>query len=241
MDRDPQPAASEPEPGEPDYLAPYARAVELHGAGFGALLIADRSWQEARFAAFAQLLAAPLGGLAERTLADLGSGRADLLTWLLDQGIGPRRYLGVEAIAELDHFARIRAGREGWSERLAAGAGLIHADFVADPGLCDRLVREQGADLLWFGGSLNTLEDAPALAVLERAWAALERTPEGVLAFNFLAGPTGASASDWPRPSTGLPRRDTQAWFAWACARTPRVLFAQHYLGAHDATLVLIR
>jgi hypothetical protein len=232
----------------PDYLAPYARAVELHGAGFGALLIADRSWQEARFAAFAQLLSGPLwgpgGGLAGRTLADLGSGRADLLAWLRQQEIGVHRYLGIEAIVELDHFARIRAGREGWSERLAGGAALIHADFVADPTLCDRLVREQGADLLWFGGSLNTLADDPALAVLDRAWAALTDTPGGVLAFNFLAGgatPADETTPDWPRPSTGLPRRDTQAWFAWACARTPLVLFAQHYLGAHDATLVMIR
>ena len=227
----------------PDYLAPYARAVERFGDGFGSLLIADPSWQEARFAAFARIV-----GLTGRGLADLGSGRADLLDWLLREGVVCRRYVGVEGLAELDAFARARAENAGWA-RSGVAVELVHADFVADPELLARLVRGGGGgggagagegggvDVLYFGGSLNTLDEDDALAVLDRAWAALADTPGGVLAFNFLAdGPP-----QWSRPPTRLPRRDTQAWFAWAHERTPLVIFAQHYLGAHDATLVMIR
>ena len=68
--------------------------------------------------------------------------------------------------------------------------------------------------------------------MLERAWAALG--PGGVLGFNFLSG-----EGEWPRPPTNLPRRPTQRWIAWALARTPKVIFCQHYLGAHDATVAM--
>jgi hypothetical protein len=208
----------------PDYLAPYTRAVAVFGTGFEALLICDRSWQEARFAAFAGAI-----GLGDRAIGDLGSGRADLLAWLLREGVECRRYVAVEAVPELHRFAVARSLEH-------PAAAFVEADFVRDTGLLDDLVREHELDVLLFCGSLNTLEDADALAVLDRAWSALADRPGAVLGFNFLAG-----GDDWSRPATRLPRRDTRRWFSWACDRTPQVIFCQYYLGAHDATIVMIR
>ncbi len=210
----------------PEYLAPYMAAVAAYGTGFGALLISDRSWQEARFAAFARAV-----GLQGRVLADLGSGRADLLAWLARQGVECRHYVGVEAVVELHEFAQARPEREQLGP-----ASFMLADFVREPELFEGLVHDFGVDVMLFCGSLNTLEEADALRTLDRAWAALADKPGAVLGFNFLAG-----GDAWPRPDTRLPRRDTRAWFAWACDRTPLVIFCQHYLGAHDATIVMIR
>jgi hypothetical protein len=204
------------------------RAVAAFGAGFKSLLISDRRWQEVRFAALAGAI-----GLHDRRIADLGSGRADLLEWMQASGIECSRYLGIEAVPELDSFARARAEREGWDPERAS---FIQADFVAEPDLCARLVAEHDVDVLLFCGSLNTLSEDQALTALDRAWTALADKPGAVLGFNFLSG-----GDAWPRPDTGLPRRDTRAWFAWACDRTPLVVFCQHYLGAHDATIVMVR
>jgi hypothetical protein len=208
----------------PEYLAPYARAVAAHGTGFGALLICDRQWQEARFAVFANAI-----GLHGRRVADLGSGRADLLAWLAREGVACGSYVAVEAVPELHHYAIARHQQEDLAK-------FVFADFVRDTELFPRLIDEYQLDVLLFSGSLNTLAEADALAVLERAWVALAGKPGAVLGFNFLAG-----GDAWSRPQTGLPRRDTRRWFAWACDRTPLVIFCQHYLGAHDATIVMIQ
>lgn len=208
----------------PEYLAPYTRAVAAHGTGFGALLICDRQWQEARFAALAGAI-----GLGDRAVGDLGSGRADLLGWLAGQAVHCRRYVAVEAVPELHRFA-------AHQYRYEPAARFVQADFVRETELLSRLVAEHDLDVLLFCGSLNTLADADALAVLDRAWTALADRPGAALGFNFLAG-----GDDWPRPQTRLPRRDTRRWFDWACQRTPLVIFCQHYLGAHDATIVMLQ
>lgn len=209
----------------PDYLAPYTRAVAAFGTRFESLLISDPSWQDARFAAFDRAI-----GFAGRRIADLGSGRADLLAWLGERGIAWRSYVGVEAVPELDRFARARCEREGLD------ASFVLGDFVREPELCERVVGDHDVDLLLFCGSLNTIDEPEVLRVLDRAWAALAHRPGAALGFNFLAG-----GDAWRRPSTNLPRRDTRAWFAWACDRTPLVSFCQDYLGAHDATIVMTR
>ncbi|HLT38401.1 MAG TPA: class I SAM-dependent methyltransferase [Enhygromyxa sp.] len=208
----------------PEYLAPYTRAVAAYGTGFGSLLICDRKWQEARFAALAGAI-----GLRGRAVADLGSGRADLLSWLAQQGVACRRYVAVEAVPELHRFASARGPDD-------ESTVFVQADFVRDTELLSKLVAKHDLDVLLFSGSLNTLTEADALAVLERAWCSLADRPGAALGFNFLAG-----GDDWPRPSTRLPRRDSKRWFAWACERTPLVIYCQHYLGAHDATIVMIR
>lgn len=204
---------------EPDYLEPYLRAVDSCGPGFPALLFSSRELQQRRFAVFAATIA-----LTDRCIADLGSGHADLLRWLDEQAIAYTRYVAVEAIAAFDRLARREHPR----------ARFVCRDFVAEPELFAELVRDHGVDTLLFSGSLNTLDDARALEVLDRAWAVLR--PGAVLAFNFLAG-----GGAWERPPTGLPRRDCAQWVAWALERTPQILFCGHYLGNHDATLVMHR
>jgi SAM-dependent methyltransferase len=208
---------------EPDYLGPYLRAVASHGPGFPALLFSSRELQRKRFAVLTSALI-----LAGRRVADLGSGHGDLLAWFDEHEIHCASYVGVEAVAAFDSIARQRVGAR---ERVA----FVRHDFVAEPELFEQLVREHGIDTMLFCGSLNTLDEPDALAVLERAWTALPR-PGGVLGFNFLAG-----GGDWERPPTNLPRRDSARFVAWALERTPHVLFCQHYLGAHDATLIMHR
>ncbi|PRP97899.1 Methyltransferase domain protein [Enhygromyxa salina] len=211
---------------EPDYLGPYLRAVASHGPGFPALLYGSRDMQQRRFAVFTGSIA-----LAGRRIADLGSGHGDLLAWLDEQGLDYGSYVGVEAVAEFDTIARERA-----AARELPRATFMRGDFVRETALFDALVRERSIDTIVLNGSLNTLDEARALAVLERAWTALASRPAGVLGFNFLSG-----GDDWERPPTRLPRRDTKRWLAWALERTPQVIFYQHYLGAHDATLIMHR
>jgi SAM-dependent methyltransferase len=208
---------------EPDYLGPYLRAVASHGPGFPALLFSSRDLQRRRFAVLT-------GGVAfsGRRVADLGSGHGDLLGWFDEQQIRCATYVGVEAVAEFHDIARRRfAGRDRVT--------FMCRDFVAEPELFEQLVRQHRVDTMLFCGSLNTLDEPRALAVLEHAWTALAR-PGGVLGFNFLAG-----GGEWERPATNLPRRDSARWVAWALDHTPHVQFFQHYLGAHDATLILHR
>ncbi len=208
---------------EPDYLGPYVRAVASHGPGFPSLLFGSRELQRRRFAVLTSAVA-----LAGRRIADLGSGHGDLLAWLDEHEIRSASYVGVEAIAEFHEIAR---GKASGRSRIA----FICRDFVAEPELFEQLVGQHRIDTMLFCGSLNTLDDQRALEVLERGWSTLVR-PGSVLAFNFLAG-----GGDWERPETNLPRRDSARWVAWALERTPQVLFCQHYLGAHDATLILHR
>ena len=210
----------------PDYLRAYASASEEHGAELPAMLMASEAWQQQRFAVLAST--APL---ADRVVADVGSGRADLLAWLYTHDIPYARYVGVEAIPTFDEFARSRAARERLPD-----ASFELGDFVAEPELFDRLVAEHDVDVFILCGSLNTLSEADALAALDRAFAALADKPGAVLAFNFLAG-----GGDWRRPETDLPRRDSSRWIAWALERTPLVTFCQAYLAAHDATIVMTR
>jgi hypothetical protein len=210
---------------EPNYLEPYAAAIREHGGEFPSLLFRDRESQLLRFSVLA--LVAPM---AERRIADLGSGRGDLLAWLYTNDVPYGHYLGVEAMPEFDEAARTRMAAERMPD-----ADFLLADFVADEGLFERIVAEHDLDTLVFSGSLNTLGEAQALAVLERAWLALAGRPGATLAFNFLV--TGT----WPQPFTDLTRRDPAVWLAWAIARTPLVAYCQYYLGGHDGTLVMVR
>jgi SAM-dependent methyltransferase len=215
-----------PDDDERDYLGPYQRAVLSHGPGFPALLFGSREFQQRRFAVLTGAIA--FGG---RRILDLGCGHGDLLAWLDDHDIAYASYLGVEAIPEFVGIARARV-----AARAPKSAEVELADFVAEPERVATLIRAREIDTIVLSGSLNTLDEPSALAVLERAWATLEDRPGGVLGFNFLSG-----SGEWERRSTRLPRRPTERWIAWALARTARVIFCQHYLGAHDATIAMFR
>jgi SAM-dependent methyltransferase len=150
----------EPEP----YLLPYLRAAEKHGADFPTLLWASPQTQARRFDAVERL-----GALNGKSVLDVGCGRADLLTFLLQRGARPDDYVGIEAVEEL------AAAAEANCRRLP-GATILRADFVREPA---RLF--VGADVVVFSGSLNTIEDAEFYGTLRRAFDAAAES----LVFNF--------------------------------------------------------
>ena len=78
-----------PEP----YLLPYLRAADKYGAEFPSLLWASPDTQAARFDAIQRL-----GKLDRKSVLDVGCGRADLLAFLLDRGVRPDDYVGIEEI-----------------------------------------------------------------------------------------------------------------------------------------------
>jgi len=217
-------ASTQPGSSEPAYLKPYADATRAYGARFESLLWVSEDGQRRRFAVLAGAL-----HIAQARVADCGCGRADLLTYLLDHASVPAHYVGIDGVE-----AMVRAGQEV-IERRAAGIGRCErGDFVADAALFARLVEQDGINTIIFSGSLNTLSQRQAEAVLERAFAAL--SPGGVLAFNFLS-------SLHTRPGVreeGPARRfTTLAMLRTALEQTPLVRFWHDYLGGHDATIVM--
>ena len=207
------------------YLKPYQRAVKDFGTEFEALLWNSEQKQRTRFEEMVSAL-----DLAGRSVADLGAGRADFLAFLMERQITPTRYVGVEGIAQLKAFCDERAREQGWSR-----ASFIEGDFVSDELIFQRLVREQRIDTMVFSGSLNTFGDRLARQTLQRAWTALDRTPGGVLMFNFLSDRRRESA-------TGPAKRlDTLGMIRWALERTPLVQVRHDYLGDHDCLIVMRR
>lgn len=148
------------------YLAPYFDAAAQYGGGFRSLLWASPKTQRARFAAIER--AARLEG---RVVLDAGCGRADLLKFLLDRGVRPSEYIGLEAVDTL-----ARAAEECRYEQ----ARILRGDFVSDPlRLC------VGAETIVFSGSLNTLTDREFYATLGHAFMA----SGAEVVFNFLSSP----------------------------------------------------
>jgi uncharacterized protein (DUF1330 family) len=209
----------------PEYLAPYEEAVERYGASFESLLWHSEEFQGERFRIICEV-----AQVAERVIADLGCGRADLLQYLHTHNAGHARYLGVEAIDELAEFSRQRAAGAGWGE-----AEIIQADFVGDAGLMGRLVRDHGAEILVFSGSLNTLEPRQAAAVLDRAWDAVRHTPRGTLVFNFLS----THGRRMTTPMGPARRFNPTPLIKWALRRAPAMIVRHDYLSGHDATIMM--
>lgn len=212
--------ASNADQPDPRYLEPYREAVRTHGPGFEALLWRSQEYQVTRFKVLAEVCR-PKGAV----LADMGAGRGDLLGFLRAAEQEPKLYVGVEGISELVESVRERFPGSRWET----------ADFVRDAGLFARLVQEHGVQQVVFSGSLNTLDERTALAVLDRAWDALYGREGSVLAFNFLS-----SAGRKRRESTGPANRFNSGHvFKWAQRASGRMLFRQDYLGPHDATVAL--
>ena len=158
----------------PFYLYPYHEARQQGAKGFDALLWSSREGQRIRFEAIAR--SCPL---AERTILDVGCGRADLLAYLLERGTVPAHYTGLDMIP-----ASLRAARRRKYERCTI---LTAADFVRKP---EKLL--VGADVVIFSGSLNTLSRPLFYRTLRAAWAA---TGEW-LVFNFLSSRSWCG-EDW--------------------------------------------
>lgn len=164
----------------------------------------------------------------ERTvMADLGCGRADLLSYLAKHRGLPKGYFGIDGITDM-----VRAGKTVIRDLGASKAEMIEADFVADRDLFQRLVAEKQVNGFVFSGSLNTLKQEQALVVLGRAFEVLP--PRGLMVFNFLSNrlTEGGNADTGPAY-----RFDTLAMLDWAMHTTPLVRFRHDYLRGHDATL----
>ena len=214
-------------PSNKGYLDPYRQAVRDRGVGFDALLWRSEDAQRLRFDALANA-ADPAG----RVIADLGSGLADFATRLRDLGRHPAGYLAIEAVPELASKAAETV------EHLPFPAESIELDFAGQPDAFDRLVRDRGAEALYFSGSLNTFKQRDAERVLARAWDALtaHASPGAALAFNFLSDRNHGNR----KGPTGPARRfDTHRLLGFALDRTPLVRFDQTYLDGHDATIAM--
>ncbi|MFG0283184.1 MAG: hypothetical protein ACF8R7_02080 [Phycisphaerales bacterium JB039] len=214
----------DPDP-TPEYLAPYREAVGRYGTSFESLLWRSEEYQSERFRIICEV--APIAG---RIVCDLGSGRADLLAYFHQRAAGYRRYIGVEAVEELAAFSEQRARDAGWAD-----VDIVRADFVSEPQLLARLVRDRGAETLIFSGSLNTLEPRRAAAVLQEAWDAVKVVPGGALVFNFLSTHGRRMTAD-----TGPARRfNPTPLMKWALRRAPSVTLRHDYLRGHDATIAM--
>jgi precorrin-6B methylase 2 len=211
----------------PGYLRPYEDAVRAHGAdAFESLLWRSEKAQRRRFDALASMTR-----LDGRVLCDIGCGRADLAAYLAEHAHPWRGYIGVEGVPALARACRERAAGAGW-----AGVEIVEADFVADEALPARLVAERRVEVFVVSGSLNTLDQPAALAVVERLWRAVAPVPHGAVVFNFLGDRFERPHGDDTGPAH---RYDTLAVLAWALERTPIVRFRQDYLAGHDATILM--
>lgn len=209
---------------EGDYLEPYREAVRRVGPSFEALLWRNKDFQRLRLAVLASGM-----DLTGSVVADMGCGRADLVATLAERGVEYGRYIGVDGLPELVEECERRSGEAGWQETV-----FTVGDFVADEKLFERLASEHGAEIFIFGGSLNTLTQNAALAVLDRAWSAAKKA-DGGLVFNFLS-------TTWPSDSEAdgpAHRMDPVAMLEWALSRTPSVRLRQDYLDGRDATVVM--
>ncbi len=212
-----------------DPTQPYRDAVTRFGPRFESLLWNSTDGQLARFDAIIDALET-----RDAVIADIGCGLGDLAERLDERTADarPALYLGVDALPELLEEAGARDA--GPIERR-----YLHADFGQDAELFEHLVARENASILIFSGSLNTFEQAEAVAVLERAWAALKAGPVDrprQLAFNFLSDRHHRRR---PNPTGPAKRFDTLALLDWALERTPMVRFRQDYLRGHDALVVM--
>lgn len=219
------PVYNAPMPDQPDYLKPYARAVEQHGPTFEATLWLNRQKQTDRFRVMTEVI-----DLTGRVIVDAGCGLGDFAAYMQQHSIQYGRYIGVEAMPEMVGQARARNLPEARFEL---------ADFAADEQCFARLAKRDQYDIAVFSGSLNTFDEDHARAVVKRAFDAASggRGGGGVI-FNFL------SARHWKRhaPDPFPARRfDPVKLIDWALSLTPRVLMRQDYMGGHDATIAMFK
>jgi len=181
---------------QPAYLQPYASATQRHAGGFHSLLWASPTTQASRFDAICRL-----EFLGNRTILDVGCGRADLVDYLASRNIAPADYTGIEAVPELLEAARRKESRR---------VRVIADDFVAKPASMFL-----GADLVIVSGALNTLDTPTFYTTIRRAFDAAAEA----LVFNFLDSPLLAAASylTWHQ-------RDDVVRFARTLSRDARIL-----------------
>jgi len=203
--------------GEGDYLAPYREAVKVHGASFDATLWHSRSTQAIRFDVLLSMMS-----LTSMRILDAGCALGDLCQYLIDNNISYGKYIGVDGIPSIIDKAMKRG---------LPRSEFATVDFVADP----NVLKMGNPDVIFFSGSLNTLAEATARHIVERAF----EFAHGAVVFNFLSDQCedAIKAKD-----TGPAKRfDTADWLAWALSKTASVAFRQDYLKGHDATIAMFK
>jgi SAM-dependent methyltransferase len=200
-----------------DFLRPYRQAVSRHGAGFAATLWGSREAQIRRFDVFIDL-----AGFEDCAVLDAGCGPGDFAVRLVERDVPFARFIGIDAVAEMVDKAR--------------ELGLPRCTFeVRDIVSDDAALRLGDPDFVCISGSLNTMPDEAARAVVR---AGFEAATQGVL-FNFLSD--RARPDRLARPVEPARRFDTIAWIDWALTLSPCVSFTQDYLDGHDATIMVRR
>ena len=197
------------------HLDPYRVAASEQGPGFAATLWGSPETQSLRF----DIIDNMCGSLADTRVLDLGCGDGALYQWMRERGTLSASYLGIDALDD-----QVKHARE-----VHAGATFVHLDLSMASTL------PSGFDWVVISGTLNTMDDATTLHVLDLAWDAAALG----LAFNFLSDRPGLKWQS--RPLGPARRHQLQELMAWALERTPLVACRQDYLEGHDATLVMRR
>lgn len=209
---------------DPAYLAPYRKAIRDHGASFEATCWRSREMQVARFDVMISM-----ADFTGRVVLDAGSGQGGLAAHLIHRGIEYGAYIGLDAMPEMVEQSQAR----GFPE-----ATFVLCDFASEQNSFSRFSKAAGGpgvDLIVFSGSLNTMEEDAAIAVLERAWRAAS---EGVLV-NFLSNRATAKAlAERTAPAN---RFNTIRMIDWALSKAPLVQFRQDYFEGHDGTICLMK
>ena len=202
-----------------DHLEPYRDAVHAHGGGFEATLWGSPETQRLRYDIFMSMISPQ--ELRGARILDPGCGDGSLATLLCTELELDVTYVGLDAMPEMIQAARAQAPESCTFEQ----SDLTRDDpWPAGP-----------VDWVLLSGTLNTMDDAQAMHVLNRSW---ELCTSG-LAFNMLGDRPGAAWQD--RPLGPSVRRSVVAMQAWALERTSLVELRQDYMDGHDVTFVLRR
>lgn len=200
-----------------DYLEPYRQGAVRHGTDFEVTLWANQRSQQLRFKVMARMV-----DFAGKRLLDAGCSRGDFAAYLLEHGIAFQRFIGVDGLPDVVDFANARS---------LANCAFHAGDFVRDPSL----LRIEDPHIITISGSLNTMTDKQALAVLDAAWQACGEA----LMFNFLSDRCGPRAVPQQYPARRLP---TMTLLNWALDKTPLVVYRQDYFPhGHDGTVLMRR
>lgn len=203
-------------PEAPDnYLSPYQQAHADHGSDFGVTLWANERSQRLRFRVMTEMVFM----LGKRVL-DAGCSRGDFAAYMFEKDVAYESFVGVDAVEPVIAFASSRGLARS---RFAAG------DFVSDPSF----LSTDRPQIIAISGTLNTMDDATAIGLLDQAWAATSET----LVFNFLSDRASEEAPRQTDPARRLP---TLMLMDWALTKTPSVRMRQDYFRyGHDATIVM--
>ncbi len=196
----------------PDYLKPYAHALDKFGGTFEATLWRSQKGQEKRFRIFIEEI-----DFTNQTIVDVGCGIGDFASFLIQQKTSFTSLIGVDALEKMITTA---------TKRNLPNCTFTTADVFHDQTTFD-------ADWILFSGTLNTLDEDEAIKLVHAAY---EKCSKGV-AFNFLSDQSGRN----PESEDLLPakRFNTLKMLSIGFDLTPKLMFTQTYLDGHDATIIL--